>query len=81
MTTRDDLFLWMSRHRVAPKGCSRCGLAQLAYWRDGQEQPVGSCCINRGVYEAHVDLKAISRRLHALNHDCPAEGCLACMEA
>lgn len=79
--TTNELFDWMARRRVPPRGCAICGLAQLTYYRDGQERAIGMCCLRRGLYEAEVDTAAIRRRLHALTHDCPAEGCPACQEA
>ena len=76
---RDNRFMWLAAHRVPPKGCSRCGLTQIAYYRDADEQPVGQCCVGLAAYRATVD--AAGRRVRSLGHDCPAEGCQACADA
>ena len=66
---RDDLFMWLAGHRVPPKGCSRCGLPQLAYYRDANEQPVGQCCVGLAAYRATVDDARIQERLRGLRDD------------
>ena len=61
--------MWLAGHRVPPKGCSRCGLPQLAYYRDANEEAVGQCCIARAVYEATVDAARIQDRLRGLRDE------------
>ena len=67
--TADQLFDWMRDHRVPPKGCSRCGLTQIAYYRDANEQPVGQCCVGLAAYRATVDAARIQERLRGLRDD------------
>ena len=81
MATVDQIFEWMRSRRVPPKGCSRCGLEQLTYFRDVNEQPIGFCCVTRAWYDAEVAHTAARKRLRTLGHDCPAEGCVTCSEA
>lgn len=78
--TRDELFDWLANRRVQPTGCSRCGRVQLYYYRDGQELPVGPCCVLAGARQDAIAEDRIIERLHALTHDCPAEGCVLCAE-
>ena len=72
--TTNDLFLWMASRRVPPRGCARCGLVQVSYFRDWQERPIGFCCIARGRYEATKVLAARFPEMYT-DHDCEADGC------